>query len=342
MWTTREMKPARRSAFTLTELLVVIGIVVLLALAAVPAINQMWEQRKISEAETILRGALMNARQRALGTTEAGLLFYLDGAGVQHVVLIQRADEPLSARYDEGGNPKYTTVDPLDPSVRVDLISSSRFEIVPGVQFTIPKPIRAAPSAALLDPARNARRDRQLSFERFSDAELVNNDFDAPVGLTGQEEFEPQRHRNYFAVVFSPLGQQLIGRDVLVYDEDGETDLAGSAGYQRGDLTGVRAMPMVTKYAAGSYDPVLKEMPRELDPSNRLANLAHMLTVRMRGEDVAVNFPSVRGVIVYDDEQFQQATPGTHRQYLRETARPYYVSATTGDVIRGPIGSEAQ
>lgn len=337
------MKPARRGAFTLTELLVVIGIVVLLALAAVPAINQMWEQRKISEAETILRGALMNARQRALGTTEAGLLFYLDSAGVQHVVLIQRTDEPLSARYDESGNPKYTTVDPLDPSVRVDLISSSRFEIVPGVQFTMPKPIRAAPSAALLDPARNARRDRQLSFERFSDAELVNNDFDAPVGLTGQEEFEPQRHRNYFALVFSPLGQQLINRDILVYDEDGETDLAGAMGYQRGDLTGARTLPTVTKYAAGSYDFVqYKEKPRDLDASNTRANLAHLITVTMAGEDVAANFASVRGVIVYDDGQFMESAPGTHRQYLRETARPYYISPTTGDVIRGSIGSEAQ
>lgn len=330
-------------AFTLTEILVVIGIIVLLALVAVPAVNQMWEQRKNSEAETILRGALMNARQRAMGQRDTGLLFFVDSSGTQQIVMIEQWDEEGDkwggVRLDESGRPRYADVPGQQPGVRDDIVSRNRFRIVPGFSLSLSRPMRVAPSAVLRTPPSNPARDRKASFETYSDAELVNNDFENPRGRSSQEEYEPQRHRNFFSVVFSPQGQLLVGREVLVYDEDGESGMGSQSGTGRGDVTGLPVDPTVTKQASGRYEQPGDERPYPLYLADERATLAHMVTVAVKNERVAAVFPSVRGVIVYDDALFQRAAVGAHRQFLMDTARPYYISSNTGDIIRGSQGA---
>src|SRR4051812_709861 len=71
--------PAR--AFTLIELMVVIGIIVLLILVAVPALGLITGSRSVDRAENNLSALLGRARADALGLQrDTGVMFFIDPA----------------------------------------------------------------------------------------------------------------------------------------------------------------------------------------------------------------------------------------------------------------------
>src|SRR5437763_1445472 len=71
----------QRSAFTLTELLVVMGIIVLLALAAVPAIRFIMGSRSIESAQNLVAAMVSRARTQAIADKEPrGVFFFLNPA----------------------------------------------------------------------------------------------------------------------------------------------------------------------------------------------------------------------------------------------------------------------
>jgi len=71
----------RRRGFTLTEILIVIGLIVLVISLAVPAFNAMTGGRSIDAASNQLSAMLGRARMEAIGLQEPrGLLFYRDPA----------------------------------------------------------------------------------------------------------------------------------------------------------------------------------------------------------------------------------------------------------------------
>ena len=77
----RPLPSASRAAFTLTELLVVIGIIVLLLVLAVPAFNLLSGSRSIDGAENNLSALLGRARAEAIGLQrETGVMFFIDPA----------------------------------------------------------------------------------------------------------------------------------------------------------------------------------------------------------------------------------------------------------------------
>lgn len=68
-----------RRGFSLTELLVVLGVILLILAVAVPAVNLLTGQRSIAVAQNQLAAVLAQARGRALALQrETGLFFYLD------------------------------------------------------------------------------------------------------------------------------------------------------------------------------------------------------------------------------------------------------------------------
>lgn len=318
--------PRSLSAFTLVELLVSIVIIVLILAAVVPSVESMWDQRKLSETETILRGAMLAARQRAAEGVESGLLFFVDAEGVQRVYSIERQDEPPAARTRYG-------VAPVNDAVRVDVLSANRFRISDGKALSLPPPIRVAPRYAVLadEPPRN---DDPV---RFSDEELANNDF---LTDNGGAIGPTQRHRNFFSIVFSREGQLIVGRDVVVYDEDRESQ-QGGPGQNVGDATSLPVSRTESRFLSddgnGGFKP-LYPLPFAPAPT-----LVHLITVQRNNEAVAANFKSVDGVLVYDDELFGRTGPITERRpFLTDTGRPYYVGRVTGDIVRGPLAENKE
>jgi prepilin-type N-terminal cleavage/methylation domain-containing protein len=73
--------PRSRRGFTLTELLVVLGIIILMSLAAVPAVRFIMGSRSVESAQNIVAAMISRARNQAVNDGETrGVFFFLDPA----------------------------------------------------------------------------------------------------------------------------------------------------------------------------------------------------------------------------------------------------------------------
>ena len=304
----------RGRGFTLIEMVVVMGIVLVLAGLVLPAASSMWEERKLSSAHTIIQGMLQTARSRAMraGGVETGLFFYLDSDGVQRIASIQQ-----------------------DAANSGDIAWENVFRVTRDRLYSLPPPMRAVPRYVV-----DTNRAKPLI---FSEEELARKyrDFEN----LGESTNNAQRHRNFFTMVFSSEGQLLVRRDVLILDEDEDRDKKNTA---RGDITGVKVgydwnagdagEAIVEKYFA--QDDMIE--PTLFIPPDGSPKLPFLIYDEPAG-DVAINFPSVDGLLVYDDSAFRGLDlAADKRNYLLESAQPFYVNRYTGAIIRGPLGENVE
>ena len=332
------------AAFTLVEMVVVVAVVIVLITLVVPAASALWRDRRIADAQNMISGQLMSARARALqgpasegepshvvkgdGTTlklhpgeETGLFFFVGADGVQRVAAIVQmtpeSDSDLSADANRVIREAWANV----------------FNIVPGRVHSLPAPMRVVPRYVVCEDqnGRNTCDPSSASppkkHEVFSPEELANDDFSSqPAGGDAA-----QRHRNFFALVYSPDGQLLVGRDVLIRDPD---DVDEAPGEQRGDVTGLKVLDdaNVKNYFARDSAKLLLRVSSTGSPYEG---------VEIVGDDdgTALNFPTVDGLLVYDESLFAGAGDAEQkRQFLIDSAAPFYVHRLTGSVIRGPVG----
>ena len=97
-------------AFTLTELLIVIGLIVLLIALAVPAFRAMSGGRSLDAAQNQLAAVLGAARAEAIGLQKVrGVLFYLDPATdrVNAAIVREVGYTPLTPIPTPPGQPDY-------------------------------------------------------------------------------------------------------------------------------------------------------------------------------------------------------------------------------------------
>lgn len=290
-------------AFTLVEMIVVVAVVLIILSLALPAMNSLWEQRKSAETLNTLQGLLMTAHARSLeaGAVETGFFAFVDANGVQHLVAIEQDADRL-------GDPAWENV----------------FVLRDDPDHVLPSPIRVVPRYAIENATTNPTAQ---PVDLFDEAELANNDIDNPPAD------QAQRHRNFFTMIFSTEGQLLVARDVLIQDVDQITD-RGANPVARGDRTGLRVGPGPSQAEATttSYFDV-KTDAAVLFPGG--AKLPHLITDE---NDVALNFPSVDGLLVYDDSLYRALTVEEVRGFLLEFAQPLYVNRLSGTLVRGPVG----
>jgi len=121
---------------------------------------------------------------------------------------------------------------------------------------------------------------------------------------------------------------------VLILDEDRSLD-----GF--GDVTGL----LISYDKAGDKPDIEKRHTQRdtivnIDPAGLPPEKIPYLLTDL--DDIAINFPSVDGLIIYNDAAFRELTIDPSiaveaRDFLLRTGQPFYVNRWTGAIVRGPL-----
>jgi len=95
---------ARRSGFTLTEMLVVITIIVLVLAMSIPLFKSMSSDRSVDSAQNVISAMLQRARARAIGLqSQRGVFFFEEQSTGKTAMLL--------VKIDDGANPNVIELD---------------------------------------------------------------------------------------------------------------------------------------------------------------------------------------------------------------------------------------
>lgn len=229
-----------------------------------------------------------------------------------------KAERGLFFVLDSGTQKIYEIVaEPFDAAAEGGIAdeqsAANRFGVVQAKPVSLPSPYRVTPRS-LVD--QNPPNGPWV----WDDNELVEADYRQPSATA-------QRQRNFFTIVFSSDGQLRVRRDVIIHDAD---DILIPDPDTNGDRTGLPVERNVNKWDDGN------QAGLSLSSTGGLQGLQDVVT-NNAGE--AISFPSVDGLLVYDDSLFSEfLTPADKRDFLLRTAQPLYISRLSGQVIRGPLG----
>ncbi|MBU0717963.1 MAG: type II secretion system GspH family protein [Planctomycetes bacterium] len=294
--------------FTLVEMIVVITIIAVLVAVVLPGVNTMWEGRKLADSETAVRGLLMTARAKALRPSgmDSGLFFFIDNRNRQRIVPIEQ-------------NPEHAG----------DVAWENVFRVTADREYSLPPPIRVVPRYAVNDGDNDDPRI-------LGEDELANN----VLGETVADSNNVQSHRNFFSMVFSSDGHLQVWRDVLIKDDDiDENGIGDITGLDVGGPNENEPEATVIRYYLQDEDNAAARMDRLAISDATAQAIPFLVNDSMEEPENAFNFPSVDGLLVYDDSVFNSLTVAEEkRHFLLESAQPFYINRNTGAVIRGPRG----
>ncbi len=290
-------------ALTLTEILVVIGIIVLVLGLAVPDLS-VWESRKVQDAINLTSNLLKRAQSTAMSEHRVvGLFFYVEPESQTQFIWPIEPDMDLTAPTD----------------------TADRFVLRDTEPFKIPKPMRIVP-ASVLDltlPDHLFWTKEQLASEELRDPADTSPNTPNDDPTTGEDG--TQYHRNFFVILFDRTGIVNSRRRVFIFDPD-------TPGYPS---SGAPTPPC----RAGVSYPGFRTRLIVSDAAYPITGWGN--AVVDFGCD-PILFQSADSVLIYNDESFR-ALPSTnspsyndnHRRFLRQSSDPLYIHAATGRIIKG-------
>lgn len=339
-------RTTNRSGFTLIELGIVIAIIIILLTLVLPAAKQLWEDQKLADAENTIRGILTTQRAEAVrgDVGRVGAFFYVDRGGTQRVVSIRQLTVQRLLELGFGGGADDFRPNPLDPdNANYELLLQNVYEVTDERTYSFAPPIRVVPRYVVEGDGGPGVPPRNF----FSEAELANEDYFTPPGDAAQ------LHRNFFTLLFDTDGTLRVGLDALIFDFDGDVDNLGDVtrmrlGFNPGMPPSANVVEMLNTAVDGIDDILIVDHVGLTGPGVPAATAIPMLLDNNDPRDAgytvdepgsALNFPSVDGLLVYDDQLFREGgTPAEKRSTLLRTAIPLYINRLTGAVINGPEG----
>ena len=321
-----------RLAFTLVEMLVVVGVVIILLAISIPAFN-VWESKKREDAINLVNGLLYRAQLAATIDNKRGknfgLFFYIDPeTNRQRIWSIEQDFDPrdpalpnefLESRYvlrdvdpvELPGSMRVVPLsvvvpDPLLPQFQwtVEQLDDQTHDDVATVDLWTPTPDPLPANVTALDP-------------------LVDDPLLPTAG-----NFGTQYHRNFFTVVFDEDGQLLVNHRAFIIDEDPENIAYNPSGFPNAGYAGFHTGLPVNDSASMSTS--VSAVPTYY----RNALIDNGSPVR------PLFFRTETGVLVYDEEVFQTraGAPSSDRvDYLNREAQPLYIQPIAGRIIKGVV-----
>lgn len=348
-------RAASRSGFTLIELGIVIAIVIILLTLVLPAATQLWEERKLADAENTVRGLLTSQRAEAVrgDVGRVGAFFYVDRDGTQRVASIRQltVQRLLELGFGSGADdfkPDPISTDDGNDNTNYELLLQNVYEVTDERTYAFAPPIRVVPRYVVEGDGGAGMPPRDF----FSEAELANDDYFTPPGDAAQ------LHRNFFTLLFDTDGTLRVGLDALIFDFDADADNLGDVTRLRVGYGAAQAERVANMFDARNVDdtdmpkgilnhvglgglgvpPADRTVPMLLDnngPPDEDINPSYT----PENPGTALNFLSVDGLLVYDDQLFREgANPKEKRLSLLRTGIPLYINRQTGAVIKGPEG----
>ncbi len=177
-------------SFTLTELIVVVGIIVIIMALMIPAL-EVWESRKFEDAIN-MSGSILKAAQTAAITEmhTVGLFFYIN----------------------PNDNAQY--IWPIEPEMIPGLEHTSfqRFVLRSSSPLKYSRPIRAVPISLV---SQSSRPESSWSPRQIDNNDPTDHTILSPDSTTGT-----QYHRNLFVMLFDRHGTIVTERRVYIVDAD--------------------------------------------------------------------------------------------------------------------------
>ena len=300
-------RKTHRPAFTLIELVVVLGIITVLAVTTLPLIASMWRDNKLVDAENRIGGLVRSARMRAYSAKEAGLFFFVE-FGEQKIAFIESEPFDPSSPADLGPD-GVVSGDDVKPQDTVD-----RFRITDAGVYTLSAPVRACPLSVLDD---GQWQNEELANENYNDDAHF-------ASLTG-----PRNHRNFFTIIYSAEGHPIVNRTVLIHDPPAVN--APTTGTFTQLPVGATGQYQDNSGAATGNSPG-GELPDMLFVGAGVAlNFPSSDGLLVYDDSPFRELPD------------ESANPYvlTQRRYLAQHGRPLYLGRQSGSVIRGPIAEKS-